>query len=204
MYYQNLATTVYLYRKDAKEFYGIDEQQVFDKSLALYRKAMQLDPDNFPLATDYAESYYGIRPLRTNDALGGVDQCAANRPRRHRTRGRLSSIWPGSKCWPAALPKPARIWMHVTNASIRRHSNSRLERQASPTTNAPQPTPAANPVRITTQPASIGIPPIVVTEPVLPYDNICSMVCRLGSMIQLLSGHNLCNINHELLRQIEI
>jgi predicted negative regulator of RcsB-dependent stress response len=30
---------------------------------------MQLDPQNFLLATDYAESYYGIRPLRTNDAL---------------------------------------------------------------------------------------------------------------------------------------
>ena len=69
VYYQNLATMVYLYRTDAKAFYHINEQQVFDKSLALYRKAMQLDPDNFSLATDYAESYYGIRPLRTNDAL---------------------------------------------------------------------------------------------------------------------------------------
>ena len=69
VYYQNLATTVYLFRKDAREFYGINEQQVFDKALALYQKAMQLDPDNFPLATDYAQSYYGIRPLRTNDAL---------------------------------------------------------------------------------------------------------------------------------------
>ena len=69
VYYQNLATTVYLYRKDAREFYGINEQQVFDKALALYRKAVQLDPENFELATDYAESYYGIRPLRTNDAL---------------------------------------------------------------------------------------------------------------------------------------
>ena len=69
VYYQNLATAVYLYRKDAKEFYGLDEQQVFDKSLGLYRKAMALDPQNFPLATDYAQSYYGIRPMRTNDAL---------------------------------------------------------------------------------------------------------------------------------------
>ena len=69
VYYQNLATTVYLYRKDAREFYGINEQQVFDKALELYRKAIQLDPENFELATDYAESYYGIRPLRTNDAL---------------------------------------------------------------------------------------------------------------------------------------
>jgi tetratricopeptide (TPR) repeat protein len=69
IYYQNLATTVYLFRKDAREYYGINEQQVFDKALELYRKAMRLDPGNFSLATDYAESYYGIRPLRTNDAL---------------------------------------------------------------------------------------------------------------------------------------
>jgi tetratricopeptide (TPR) repeat protein len=69
VYYQNLAATVYLFRKDAREYYKLNEQQVFDKALELYRKAMQLDPGNFSLATDYAESYYGIRPLRTNDAL---------------------------------------------------------------------------------------------------------------------------------------
>jgi tetratricopeptide (TPR) repeat protein len=69
VYYQNLAATVYLFRKDAKAFYGLSEEQVFDQALALYRQAMQLDPQNFLLATDYAESYYGIRPLRTNDAL---------------------------------------------------------------------------------------------------------------------------------------
>jgi tetratricopeptide (TPR) repeat protein len=69
VYYQNLATTVYMFRKDAMEFYHINEQQVFDKALALYDKALKLDPNNFPLATDLAQSYYGIRPLRTNDAL---------------------------------------------------------------------------------------------------------------------------------------
>jgi tetratricopeptide (TPR) repeat protein len=69
VYYQNFATTVYLFRTDAREFFGINEQQVFDKALALYLQAMKLAPDNFPLATDYAQSYYGIKPLRTNDAL---------------------------------------------------------------------------------------------------------------------------------------
>jgi tetratricopeptide (TPR) repeat protein len=69
VYYQNFATTVYLYRTDAREFFGISEQQVFDKALALYRQAMKLDPNNFPLATDYSQSYYGIKPMRTNDAL---------------------------------------------------------------------------------------------------------------------------------------
>lgn len=69
VYYQNFATTVYLFRKDAMEFYHITEPEVFDKALALYRQAMKLDPRNLVLATDYAESYYGIKPLRTNDAL---------------------------------------------------------------------------------------------------------------------------------------
>ena len=69
VYYQNFATTVYLFRKDAQEFYRITEPQVFDKALGLYKQAMALEPGSLVLATDYAQSYYGIRPLRTNDAL---------------------------------------------------------------------------------------------------------------------------------------
>jgi tetratricopeptide (TPR) repeat protein len=69
VYYENFATTVYLFRTDAKEYFHLDEQQVFDKALGLYKQAMILAPDDFTLATDYAESYYGIKPLRTNDAL---------------------------------------------------------------------------------------------------------------------------------------
>jgi tetratricopeptide (TPR) repeat protein len=69
VYYQNLATTVFLFRPDAMKFYNIDEPQVFDKALDLYRKAMKLDPDNFVLASDYAMSYYGIKPMRTGDAI---------------------------------------------------------------------------------------------------------------------------------------
>ena len=69
VYYQNFATTVYLFRNDAKEMYHLDEPQVFDKALGLYQQAMRLAPDSFVLATDYAESYYGIKPLRTNAAL---------------------------------------------------------------------------------------------------------------------------------------
>ena len=69
VYYHNLGMTVYLFRRDAMSFYHLTEPQVFDKALALYRQAIRLDPDDLPLATDYAECYYGIRPLRTNDAL---------------------------------------------------------------------------------------------------------------------------------------
>ena len=69
VYYQNFATTVYLFRVDAKEYFQIDEPKVFDLALQLYRKALKLDPDNFALAQDLAQSYYGIKPLRADDAL---------------------------------------------------------------------------------------------------------------------------------------
>ena len=70
VYYHNFGTTVYLFRNDVKDYYHIGEQQVFDKALMLYSNATRLDPTNFALATDVAMSYYGIKPLRTNDALG--------------------------------------------------------------------------------------------------------------------------------------
>lgn len=67
VYYQNLASTVYLFRRDATNYYKIDERQVFDKALQLYRKALELDPGNFLLATDFAQTYYGIRSARNGD-----------------------------------------------------------------------------------------------------------------------------------------
>jgi tetratricopeptide (TPR) repeat protein len=69
VYLQNLATVTYLFRKDAAEMYRIDEEGVFNKALDLYRRAMKLDPTNILLATDYAQSYYGIKPLRADDAI---------------------------------------------------------------------------------------------------------------------------------------
>jgi len=69
LYYKNLGTIVYLFRKDAVEYYNITEQQVFDKALDLYNKAMKLDPTDFPLASYVAQTYYGIKPPRTDDAL---------------------------------------------------------------------------------------------------------------------------------------
>jgi tetratricopeptide (TPR) repeat protein len=69
VYYQNFGTTVFLFRKDAREHYGITEQQVFDKALMLYSNAMTLDPTNFLLATDIAMTYYGIKPPRHDDAM---------------------------------------------------------------------------------------------------------------------------------------
>ncbi len=69
VYYHNFGTTVFLFRKDAKEFYHINEQQVFDKALNLYSNAIRLDPKDFTLAADVAQTFYGIQPPRPEDAL---------------------------------------------------------------------------------------------------------------------------------------
>ena len=76
VYLQNLATTVYLFRDDAMGHYHITEEQVFAKALDLYRQALKLDPKNFPLATDLAQSYYGIKPLRTMEAIEAWEYAA--------------------------------------------------------------------------------------------------------------------------------
>jgi tetratricopeptide (TPR) repeat protein len=73
VYYQNLATTVFLFRKDAVEHFQLSESQVFEKSLDLYRQAIKLDPTNFMLASDYAQSFYGIRPASTNGQAAQTD-----------------------------------------------------------------------------------------------------------------------------------
>jgi tetratricopeptide (TPR) repeat protein len=67
VYLQNFATTVFLFRKDAMEFYQITEQEVFAKAMGLYRKALSLDPENFSMAAELAQTYYGIKPPKFDD-----------------------------------------------------------------------------------------------------------------------------------------
>ena len=69
VYYHNFGTTVFLFRTDAQEYYGINEQQVFNKAFELYSNAMRLDPQDFPLASDVAQTYYGVHPFRPDQAL---------------------------------------------------------------------------------------------------------------------------------------
>ena len=69
LYYQNLATHVYLFRTESREYYKLADSEVLDKALDLYRKAMKLDPENFILASDYAQGFYGVNPPRYAEGL---------------------------------------------------------------------------------------------------------------------------------------
>ena len=67
VYYHNLAISAYMFRKDAMAFYELDEPQILNKVMALYRKALALDPGNFQLATELAQTYYGFKPPPSSD-----------------------------------------------------------------------------------------------------------------------------------------
>ncbi len=69
VYPWNYATTIYLFRKDAMEFFSISESEVFERSLGLYRLAIKLDPTNFILRSDYANSFYGTKPQRFEEGF---------------------------------------------------------------------------------------------------------------------------------------
>ncbi len=61
LYYHNFGAVVFLFRNDAREYYHLTNTEVFDKTLSLYKKALELDPKNFDLAEDIAQTYYGIK-----------------------------------------------------------------------------------------------------------------------------------------------
>jgi Tfp pilus assembly protein PilF len=68
-YIRSLAGCVYVFRKDAREYYRITEHEVFRKAIQLYRRALEVDPKNFELATELAESFYLMKPFPATEAL---------------------------------------------------------------------------------------------------------------------------------------
>ena len=94
VYYHNYGTTVYLFRKDAKEHFNFSEEAVFDKALELYAIALKKDPTNFDLAEDIAQTYYGIRTqvqprkmARPNEALKAWDYALKIAPGENEKQG---------------------------------------------------------------------------------------------------------------------
>jgi len=61
VYLHNFGTLVFMFRRDATNYFRCDEQAVFTRAFELYQKAIALDPQNFQLAADVAQTYYGWR-----------------------------------------------------------------------------------------------------------------------------------------------
>jgi tetratricopeptide (TPR) repeat protein len=69
VYYHNFGDGLYVLRTHAAKYYGINEQQVYQKVLFMYSNAFRLDPQNFPFARDLAQTCYSLKPLPVEQAL---------------------------------------------------------------------------------------------------------------------------------------
>ncbi len=72
VYLHNYGTLVFMFRRDATNHFKCDEQEVFQKAFGLYQRAITLDPDNFQLAADVAQTYYGWRLPKGTNAVDSV------------------------------------------------------------------------------------------------------------------------------------
>lgn len=72
-YYADFATSLLLYRQDAAAHYKLTEQAVFDKALRMYRRGMNLEPENFRHAVALAEAYYLVTPARLAEGQAAWD-----------------------------------------------------------------------------------------------------------------------------------
>lgn len=63
VYRRNLASVVFLFRTDAREYYHLpDDQAVLWRSLEMYRDARRLEPEDCALASEVAQVYYFLKP----------------------------------------------------------------------------------------------------------------------------------------------
>lgn len=63
LYVKNLAAVVYLFRREAMDYYLLNELQAIQLAQTLYEKAALMDPDDFVLATQLAQTCYYTIPF---------------------------------------------------------------------------------------------------------------------------------------------
>lgn len=68
-YLRNLGSAIVHFRTNAMTYYHLSEQAVLEKGLKLLSEAQQKEGDDFPLATEIAQVYYGLQPPRVDEAL---------------------------------------------------------------------------------------------------------------------------------------
>lgn len=98
-YRRNLGSAIVHFRTNAMEYYNLGEQAVLEKGLKLLSEAQKQEGDDFPLATEIAQTYYGLRPPRVDEALQAwetarklaVDDVERDGVRLHLTRVNLQA-----------------------------------------------------------------------------------------------------------------
>jgi tetratricopeptide (TPR) repeat protein len=139
-YHRNLATSLFMYRRDAREFFSVDETQVFNMALREYRKARILEPENYELAKELAQIHYAVRPFRAEEALVEWDRVLALAEKDssidieevYLNLGRVNFMaarYAEAQKWLTKVKSPVHtdirnvLWMRVTESAQLRHDD---------------------------------------------------------------------------------
>ena len=71
----NWATTCEMFRNESKAVYGWSKDEIFQHSLEQFRKARDLVPQDFEMASAYAETFYQVPKANWQEAYDGWQFC---------------------------------------------------------------------------------------------------------------------------------
>ena len=71
-YLWNLGTLMYVYRSDASAFLKKEPLQVLEDAMAVYRRALKIETNNFLMSADYAQSFYGFPAPQSGNAAADL------------------------------------------------------------------------------------------------------------------------------------
>ena len=75
MFRFNWATTCVLFRTDVRQVYGWDDDEIFRRGLAQFRKARELAPGDFQFSNAYAETFYMMKKPDWAEAHAAWEFC---------------------------------------------------------------------------------------------------------------------------------
>ena len=74
VYHHNLGNVVFHFRKEAMAYFQLSDDHALNLALKHLHTARRLAPDNFKIATDYAQAHYAVKPPRFTEAAAAWQQ----------------------------------------------------------------------------------------------------------------------------------
>jgi tetratricopeptide (TPR) repeat protein len=135
----NWATTCQMYRNESHAVYGWNKDEIFQHSLEEFRKARDLVPEDFAMASTYAETFFMMPKPDWQGAYDGWQFCL-KQPLDDQQRQYVYSNL-ARTCLRMGRNDEAKLWLaRLTDkgrASIRRQLERKLAEQSSALTNSP-------------------------------------------------------------------
>ncbi|HUJ08929.1 MAG TPA: tetratricopeptide repeat protein [Verrucomicrobiae bacterium] len=145
----NWATTCVCFRNESKTVYGWTKDEIFQHSLGQFRKARDLDPQNFDLSTAYAETFYMMPKPDWEEAYAAWKYCLGqplDDDQRQLVFMHLARVcihlqrYQEAQEWTTKLPANSPLHRALERRITRgNQTNSTPTRTTVPTTSAPDP-----------------------------------------------------------------